>query len=160
MTVQVVIQKGNTDFVFESLETNCDQDYVEYFHKVPNSTMVYTFRVVKAISAFTIDIVVKVVKTQRVFYKTENIRGCDFLKNPLLFKMFGETYKKLVVNGSYFKCPITPKIYYLKNDATISIIPTLHPPGRFQLSMRVKIAQSSHPFAMEMLWKYRIMRIK
>ncbi|XP_016979436.1 uncharacterized protein LOC108044803 [Drosophila rhopaloa] len=156
----MVFKNGNIQFILESLETYCDHDYVEYFRKVPNTKLLYTFRVVKLASAFTIDITVKVIKTKRIFYKMENIAGCEFLNNPLLFKVFGETYKHLVVNGSYFKCPIKPKVYYLKNEATVSLIPSIHPPGRFQLSMRVKMAESRRPFVMEMLWKYKIVRIK
>jgi len=156
----MIFKKGNIEFILESLETSCDHDYVEYFRKVPNTKLLYTFRVVKLAPAFTIDITVKVLKTQRIFYKMEDIKGCDFLNNPVLFKVFGETYKHLVVNGSYFKCPIKPKVYYLKNEGSVSLIPGIHPPGRFQLSMRVKMAESRHPFVMEMLWKYKIVRIK
>jgi len=156
----LVFQKGNIEFILESLETNCDHDYVEYFQKVPNTKLLYTFRVVKLAPAFTINITMKVLKTQRVLYKMEDIKGCDFLNNPVLFKVFGETYKHLVVNGSYFKCPIKPKVYYLKNEGTVSMIPTVHPPGRFQLTTRIKMAESRQPFVMEMLWKYKIVRIK
>jgi len=133
---------------------------VEYFHKVSNTTFLYTFRVVKVVSAFNIDVVLRVVKTQRVFYKAENMWGCHLLKNPLLFKFFGKYYEHLVVNGSYFKCPIEPKIYYLKNEPSLSMFPTIHLPGHFQLSMRIKIPNSSHPFIMETLWKYNVVRIK
>ncbi|XP_016946388.1 uncharacterized protein LOC108022054 [Drosophila biarmipes] len=156
----IILHRGNTEFIFGSLEADCDHDYVEYFHKVPNTTFLHTFRVTKLISSFNIDVVVKVVKTQRVFYKSENIRGCDLLKNPLLFKNFGKSYKHLVVNGSFFKCPIEPKVYYLKNEPSMSTFPTVHPTGHFQLTMRLKIPNSPHPFAMKTLWIYNIVRIK
>nr|XP_044248738.1 uncharacterized protein LOC108063433 [Drosophila takahashii] len=156
----IVFQKGNIQFVLESLETNCDHDYVEYFHKVPGSKLLYSFRVVKLAPAFTINITMKVVKTQRIFYSVENIKGCDFLNNPVLFKMFGETYKRLVVNGSYFKCPIKPKVYLIKNDGLMTMVPSIHPPESFQLSVRIRMGESRQPFVMEMLWKYKIVRIK
>ncbi|KAH8331727.1 hypothetical protein KR074_010394, partial [Drosophila pseudoananassae] len=155
----LVFQKGNLKFIIESLDTRCDHDYVEYFHKVANSGLLYTFRVVKLASAFTIDIVSKVTKTQRIMYKMVNISGCEFLNNPILNKAFDVAYKSLVVNGSFFKCPIKPKVYFLKNEATLSLFPSFHPPGRFQLSMRVKMRESRAPFVMEMLWKYKIVRI-
>ncbi|KAH8367197.1 hypothetical protein KR084_007831 [Drosophila pseudotakahashii] len=156
----MVFLKGNIKFTLESLETNCDHNFVEYFHKVPNTKLLYTFRVVKLAPAFTIDMNVKVLKTQRIMYKMENVKGCDFLNNPLLFKVFGETYKHLVVNGSYFKCPIKPKVYYIKNEGVVSMIPGIHPPGRFQLTTRIRMTESRHPFVMEMVWKYKIVRIK
>ncbi|KAH8400954.1 hypothetical protein KR009_002038, partial [Drosophila setifemur] len=155
-----VFRKGSLQFTLESLETSCDHDYVEYFRKVPNSVLLYTFRVVKLAPAFTIDIVVKVLKTQRLMYKMVNIDGCEFLNNPVLSKVLGATYRQLVVNGSFFKCPIKPKVYYLKNDITAALLSNFHPAGRFQLSMRVRMAESRKPYVMEMLWKYKIARIK
>ncbi|XP_017068629.1 uncharacterized protein LOC108106215, partial [Drosophila eugracilis] len=156
----VVFRKGNINIIFESLATDCDHEYVDYFYKVPNSSYLYTFRVVKQVSVFTIDVIIKMVKSKTIFYKAENIKGCDFLNNPLLFKLFGESYKHLVVNGSFFKCPIQPKVYYLKYEAAKTVVPRIHPPGHFQVSMRVKVAESSHPYVMEMLWKYKIRHIK
>ncbi|XP_044312584.1 uncharacterized protein LOC108044804 [Drosophila rhopaloa] len=156
----MVLKRGNTEYTLQSPETYCDHDYVEYFHKVPNKKQLYTFRVVKLAPAFTIDITTKVMKTQRVLYKMENIGGCEFLNNPLLFKALHETYNRLLVNGSYFKCPIKPKVYYLKSENTMSFLPSFHPPGQFQLSVRVKMAESRRPFVMEMLWKFKIVRIK
>ncbi|KAH8272801.1 hypothetical protein KR018_000063, partial [Drosophila ironensis] len=155
-----VFRKGAISFSIESLETTCDHDYVEYFRRVPNSGLLYTFRVAKTAPYFTIDIVVKVLKTQRIMYKMVNVNGCDFLNNPVLNKAFGAVYKQLVVNGSFFKCPIKPKVYYLKNEMSVELFPNFHPPGRFQLSMRVKMAESRGPYVMEMLWKYKIVRIK
>ncbi|XP_034654594.1 uncharacterized protein LOC117892454 [Drosophila subobscura] len=155
-----VFKKGNINFILESLETTCDHDYVEYFRKVPEAGLLYTFRVVRPANAFSIDITVKVLKTQRVLYRTANINGCEFLRNPLMSKVFGTVYKQLVVNGSFFKCPIPPKVYFLKNEATVAMFPTIHPPGHFQLSMRVKMSESRQPYVMEMLWKYKIVRNK
>ncbi|XP_017053585.1 uncharacterized protein LOC108096485 [Drosophila ficusphila] len=151
-----VFKRGGTEFIQEALETRCDHDYVEYFQKAPNSTSLYTFRVVKLAAKFTIDISVKVIKTQRIMYNMEKLNGCDFLNNPALAKTFAKSYNILVVNGSYFKCPIKPKVYYLKTDGIMQLMPNIHPPGRFQLSMRTKMAESRKPFVMEMLLKYQI----
>ncbi|KMY92779.1 LOW QUALITY PROTEIN: uncharacterized protein LOC27206420 [Drosophila simulans] len=156
----ISVQRGNAEYSLESLDTRCDHDFVEYFHRVPDSKILYTFRVVKLAPAFTISITIKVLKTHRIMYKIENFKGCEFLNNPVIFKMFGESYKTLVVNGSYFKCPIKPKVYYLKTDGIMSMIPGVHPFGRFQLSMRVKMKESRKPFVMEMLLNYTIVRIK
>ncbi|XP_041563270.1 uncharacterized protein LOC108150083 [Drosophila elegans] len=155
-----VVKKGNIEIVLESLETNCDHDYVEYFKRVSNSSLLYTFRVVKLAPTFTIDITMKVAKTRRILYKMEQIKGCEFLNNPVLFKVLSKTYEGLVVNGSYFKCPIKPKVYFLKHEGTIALFPSIHPPGRFQLSVRIKMSESRRPFVMEMLWKYKVLRIK
>ncbi|XP_002016482.2 uncharacterized protein LOC6590828 [Drosophila persimilis] len=156
----LVFRKGNMNFIMESLETFCDHDYVEYFRKVPDAGLLYTFRVARPAAAFSIDITGKVLKTQKVMYRTENINGCEFLRNPLMSKVFGIVYKHLVVNGTFFECPIKPNVYFLKNEGAMAVLPSFHPPGRFQLSMRVKMAESRQPFVMEMLWKYRIVRIK
>ncbi|KAH8237154.1 hypothetical protein KR038_005732, partial [Drosophila bunnanda] len=145
--------------IIESLQTSCDHDYVEYFKKVPNSSFLYTFGVVKLAAAFTIDITMEAQKTHKVLYKTENINGCAFLNNPLMSKVFDATYKSLVVNGSFFKCPIKPKVYYLQNKVLTPVVPSFHPAGRFQLTTRVKMSKSRHPFIMELLWKYKIVRL-
>ncbi|KAH8290725.1 hypothetical protein KR054_005248, partial [Drosophila jambulina] len=149
--------KGSSQITVESLQTSCDNNFVEYFKKVPNSAFLYTFRVVKLASAFTIDIIMKVRKTQKVMYKAENINGCAFLNNPMMSKAFNVAYRDLVVNGSFFKCPIKPKVYFLKNDMVS--VPGFHPAGRFELSIRVKMVESRHPFVMEMQWKYKVVRM-
>ncbi|XP_017053586.1 uncharacterized protein LOC108096486 [Drosophila ficusphila] len=156
----IVFQNGNTKFIQESFKTGCDHDFVEYFRKVPNSTSLHTFRVVKLAADFTIDITIKVMKTQRIMYKMEKFKGCDFLNNPMLTKIFGEAYNSLVVNGSHFKCPIKPNVYYIKTDKMLQMIPNIHPPGRFQLSVRIKMAENKKPFVMEILLRYQIVRIK
>ncbi|XP_016946387.1 uncharacterized protein LOC108022053 [Drosophila biarmipes] len=156
----VILQSGRTKFIFDSLETNCDHDYVEYFRKVPNTTFLFTFRVMKTIPTFNIDIVLSVLKTNRVLYKAEDIKGCDLVKNPRMFKNFGRSFTHLVVNGSYFKCPIEPRIYYLQNEPLMSMFPSVHLAGHFQLSMRLKIPNSYQPFVMESTWKYKISRVK
>ncbi|KAH8357085.1 hypothetical protein KR200_008445, partial [Drosophila serrata] len=148
----------NTRIIVESFQTSCDHDYVEYFKKVPNSDFLYHFRVVKLAAAFTIDITMKVQKTHKVLYKTENINGCAFLNNPLMSQVFAATYKSLVVNDSFFKCPIKPKVYYLQYKDIVPI-PGFHPAGRFQLTTRVKMSKSRHPFVMEVMWKYKVVRL-
>ncbi|XP_017053587.2 uncharacterized protein LOC108096489 [Drosophila ficusphila] len=152
--------KGNRKLIVESLETNCDHDYVEYFQKVTNSSQhIHTFRVTKLVSAFSIDVMEKVKKTHRIFYKTKISRGCDFINNPMPYKVFGESFKKMAVNGSFIKCPVKPKIYYINTEGPTSVIPSVHSPGSFQLRMRIKVPESSRPFAMEMLWKFKIVYV-
>ncbi|XP_017053590.1 uncharacterized protein LOC108096491 [Drosophila ficusphila] len=158
---RAVFFKDNRKLIVESLETNCDHDYVEYFQKATNSSQnIHTFRVTKLVSAFSIDVVEKVTKTQRLFYKTKISGGCDFINHPMLYKLLGESYRKMTVNGSFIKCPVKPQIYYLKTDGPSSITPRIHSPGRFQLTIRVKVPESSQPFALEMLWKYKIVFVK
>ncbi|KAH8254034.1 hypothetical protein KR032_008103, partial [Drosophila birchii] len=153
-----VYNQGNTQITVESLQTSSDHNFVEYFKKVPNSDYLYAFRVVKLAPAFTIDITMKVQKTHKVMYKAENINGCEFLNNPLMSKVFDAAYKQMVVNGSFFKCPIKPKVYYLKYEGMIPV-PGFHPAGRFQILIRVKMSESRHPFVMEMLLKYKVDRL-
>ncbi|XP_030571442.1 uncharacterized protein LOC115770344 [Drosophila novamexicana] len=38
--------RGKVKVLLESLQTNCDHDFVEYFHKSPVIETLYTFRVV------------------------------------------------------------------------------------------------------------------
>ncbi|XP_017860798.1 PREDICTED: uncharacterized protein LOC108612427 [Drosophila arizonae] len=142
--------------VIESVEINCDHDYVEYFKKVPNQDELYTFRVVKKAASFTINIELRSVKSQRVLYELKRVDGCQFLENQFYKKMFVESYNTLVVNNSFFKCPIAPKVYYLKNLTNALISPTFHPTGHYQAFVQIKMAESPSPFIMEILWKYKV----
>ncbi|KAH8357077.1 hypothetical protein KR200_001853, partial [Drosophila serrata] len=155
-----VIRRGGSNFVMENLITSCDHNYVDYFRKVPNTLNLYTFRVVKLASKFTIDIAVRVLKTKRVMYKVDNLDGCYFLTNPLMNRVFGSVYKKLIVNGTFFNCPIKPDVYYLRNEGSVEMLPSFHPPGKYQVTMRVKMHESPGPFVMEMLWIYSVVKIK
>ncbi|XP_017053588.1 uncharacterized protein LOC108096490 [Drosophila ficusphila] len=158
---RAVLFKGNKKIILESLETNCDHDYMEYFHKVPNSSQhIHTFRVTKLVSAFSIDLIEKVTKTQRLYYKTKINGGCDFINNPMLYKLFGESFQRMAVNSSLLRCPINPGVYYMRIDSPSSITPSIHSPGRFQFLVRTKATNSSQPFFLEMLWKYKIVYIK
>jgi len=133
----------------ESLLTSCDNNFVDYFRKVPNTVDIYTFRVVKLASAFTINIAVRVLKTKRVMYKVDNLDGCQFLMNPLMNRVFGSVYKRLIVNGTFFSCPIKPGVYYLRNEGSVDMLPSFHPPGRYQITMRIRMHESKAPFVME-----------
>ncbi|KPU76007.1 uncharacterized protein Dana_GF27602 [Drosophila ananassae] len=155
-----VSKRGGSKFILETIQTSCDHNFVEYFHKVPKTASLYTFRVVKLAPSFTIDIATRVQKTKRILYKVDNLDGCGFLKNPLLSRIFGPVYKRLVVNGSFFGCPIKPKVYFLKNEGTEAMLPAFQPPGRYQITMRVRMKESPDPFVMEMLWVYNVVRIK
>ncbi|XP_034142209.1 uncharacterized protein LOC117592477 [Drosophila guanche] len=154
----MVFRKGNAKFTLETLETSCDGNFVEYFHSVPNAVSLYTFRVVKLAPAFTIDIAVRVRKTKRVMYKVDNVDGCLFLRNPLMNRIFGSVYKRLIVNGSWFSCPIQPGIYFLKNEGSLEMLPSFHPTGRYQVTVQMKMPNSGGPFVMQMMWIYNIVR--
>ncbi|XP_039479321.1 uncharacterized protein LOC120443940 [Drosophila santomea] len=155
-----VFKRGGSKFIMESLVTSCDHKIVKYFQKVPDKLNIYTFRVVKLAKAFTIDFAVRVVKTKRVMYKIDNFDGCQFLMNPLLNRVFGTVYKRLVVNGSFFSCPIRPGVYYIRNEGSVAMLPAFQPPGRYQITMRVRMHESGDPFVMEMLWVYSVVRNK
>ncbi|XP_017053583.1 uncharacterized protein LOC108096483 [Drosophila ficusphila] len=154
-----VFKRGGSNFIMESVATSCDHDFVEYFRKVPGTKDIITFRVVKLAKAFTIDIAVRVLKTKRVMYRVDKIDGCQFLSNPLMNRVFGSVYKRLIVNGS-FSCPIKPAVYYIRNEGSVAMLPTFHPPGRYQITMRVRMHESRAPFVMEMLWIYNVVKIK
>lgn len=98
------------------------------------------------------------IKSQRIMYKINNLDGCQFVNNPLINKVLAGSYNTMIVNNSFFKCPIEPKVYYLKNMANAFMKPAFHPPGHYQLCVRVKMAQSTAPFVMQVLWKYRVVR--
>lgn len=147
-------------FVLDSVETECDHDFVEYFRPVPNQETLHTFRVVRLAPSFTVSVVMRAIKSQRIMYKLNNLDGCQFINNPLMNKILATTYNTLVVNNSFFKCPIQPKVYYLKNVAKAFIMPKFHPPGHYQLSVRLHMSQSAAPFVMEIVWKYKVMNIR
>lgn len=140
------------------METDCDHDFVEYFRKVPGQNVLHTFRVVKVAPSFTLSVIMSAIKSQRIMYKINNLDGCQFVNNPLINKVLAGSYNTMIVNNSFFKCPIEPKVYYLKNMANAFMKPAFHPPGHYQLCVRVKMAQSTAPFVMQVLWKYRVVR--
>ncbi|KAH8398121.1 hypothetical protein KR215_005803, partial [Drosophila sulfurigaster] len=151
--------RGKLRTSIESVETNCDQDFVEYFRQVPGSQL-YTFRVVKEAPTFTISITIKATKSQRVLYHLKKLEGCQFLNNPFVSKAFGHTYRMIVANKTFFRCPIRPKVYFLQNLRTAKVLQYMHPPGHYQQSMKVHMSISPSPFVMEVLWKYKVANIK
>jgi len=102
----------------------------------------------------------RVAKSQRVMYRIDNLDGCGFVNNPFMNKILASTYHKLLVNNTFFKCPIYPKVYYLKNVGKALIMPTIHPIGHYQLTMRVHMSQSPAPFVMEIVWKYKVINMQ
>lgn len=150
----------NRKFVMESVQTNCDHDFVEYFKKVPNQKFLYTFRVVKPVKTFTISVVLRAVRSQRIMYKFNKLSGCQYLKKQIRNKFLTQMYQALVVNHSLFECPINPSVYFLKNMIDTKIVPHGHPFGYYQISIRVEMPQSQNPFVMEILSKYYIVPLK
>ncbi|KAH8369812.1 hypothetical protein KR093_001024, partial [Drosophila rubida] len=144
--------------IIEALETNCDHDFVEYFHQV-NDSEVYTFRVVKEDASFTIGITIKALKSQRIMYQMKKLEGCQFLNNPFISRAFGRTYSMIVVNKTIFSCPIKPKVYFLQNMRRAKALQYFHPPGRYHLSIRMKMSASQAPFVMEVVWKYKVINV-
>ncbi|KAH8371086.1 hypothetical protein KR093_006188, partial [Drosophila rubida] len=153
-----VIVRGKVRVILESLETESDHDFVEYFRPVSNSSTLHTFRVVKLASSFSLSIVMRAIKSQRVMYKISNMDGCVFVNNPMINKALAPTYQTLVVNNTFFKCPIQPKVYFLKNVSKAFIVPAMHPVGRYQLTVSVKMSQSPAPFVMQVVWKYKVLK--
>ncbi|KAH8302481.1 hypothetical protein KR044_007325, partial [Drosophila immigrans] len=139
----------------ESVETNCDHDFVEYFRQEPNSGF-HVFRVVKAVNSFTIGIMIRAFTSKRIMYQLNHLNGCQFLNNPFISQAMNHTYRTIIANNSVFRCPIPPKVYFLQNLRKAKVFRNFHPPGRYQLSMRVKTPTSSSPFVMEVLWKYNV----
>ncbi|XP_017053584.1 uncharacterized protein LOC108096484 [Drosophila ficusphila] len=156
---QQVFKRGGSNFILEKLVTSCDRNFVEYFRKVPGREDIITFRVVKLAKTFTIDLAVRVMKTKRIMFKVDNFDGCKFLSNPLMNRAFGSVYKRFLLNGS-FSCPIKPGVYYLRNEGSELLLPVFQPPGRYQITTRIRMRESRDPFVMEMLWIYNVVRIK
>ncbi|XP_034481318.1 uncharacterized protein LOC117786993 [Drosophila innubila] len=151
---------GKVKVVLESVDTDCDHDFVEYFHPVPNQETLHTFRVVRLAPSFTLNIVMRAIKSQRIMYKINNLDGCQFVNNPFMNKVLASTYNTLIVNNSFFKCPIQPKVYYLKNVGKAFMMPTFHPLGQYQLTMGLHMSQSRAPFVMQIVWKYKVLNIR
>lgn len=91
-------------------------------------------------------------------YKINNMDGCQFVNNPLINKVLAGSYNNMIVNKSFFKCPIEPKVYYLKNIENAFVKPLFHPLGHYQLCLRVKMPESPAPFVMQILWKYKVVK--
>ncbi|XP_060651640.1 uncharacterized protein LOC132788324 [Drosophila nasuta] len=157
IAMELVIVHGKIKVILESVETESDHDFVEYFRPVPQTTL-HTFRVVKLAPSFSLSIVMRAMKSQRIMYKIADLDGCQFVNNPLLNKALAPTYHTLVVNNSFFKCPIQPKVYFLKNVSKAFIVPTIHPLGHYQLTVQVRMSLSPAPFVMQVQWKYRVLK--
>ncbi|XP_062132105.1 uncharacterized protein LOC133842848 isoform X1 [Drosophila sulfurigaster albostrigata] len=154
----IVNVRGKVKTIIESVETDCDHDYVEYFDIVPNKILLFTFRVAKVAPSFNLTITTRSAKTKRVMYKI-TVDGCPFLSNPIINKVLGSTYRKILVNTT-FKCPIPPKVYFMKNVAALFAMPAFHPAGQFQMNARVRMPQTNAPFVMDINWKYSIEHLK
>lgn len=150
--------RGKVKTIIESVQTRCDHDFVEFFDKVPHNDFLYTFRVAKLAPSFFINITLRAVKTQRVMYKI-SLEGCAFLNNPIMNKVLGSTYRKVLVNTT-FKCPIQPRVYFMRSPSAVYIMPSFHPGGKFHMNARIKMSQSPAPFVMEIEWIYSIIHLK
>ncbi|XP_017860795.1 PREDICTED: uncharacterized protein LOC108612425 [Drosophila arizonae] len=150
----------NRKFVIQSVQTNSDNDFVEYFRKVPNERFLYTFRVVKPATSFTISITLSTVKSKRIMYKIDKLNGCQFLKNQMMNKFLSQIYRALVVNNTLFECPIRANVYFLRNLINPKIMPHFHPLGYYQLSIRIEMPENRKPLIMEILSKYFVLAIK
>ncbi|KAH8369955.1 hypothetical protein KR093_001575 [Drosophila rubida] len=151
---------GKTKFIMESVQTYCDHDFVEYFRNVPGSAMLYTFRVAKLAPTFSISVIIRALTSQRLMYQMNNLDGCLFLNNPLISKALRHTYQAIVANKTVFRCPIEPKVYFLKNMARAKFINRLHPYGRYQVNVRIHMPLSPASFVMEVIWKYNVVHFK
>lgn len=146
--------------LLESLQTNCDHDFVEYFHKSPVIETLYTFRVVKPAPTFSISIILRAVASHRIMYRLKNLDGCQFISNPIMNKVFAQVFNAIIVNNTINGCPILPKVYFLKNMADPKVIPTFHPIGRYQTNVRIHMSQSPGPYVMEVIWRYNVVNVK
>ncbi|KAH8303064.1 hypothetical protein KR044_004015, partial [Drosophila immigrans] len=156
-----VLRRGNLQLTMESLETSSDRlQFVEYFEHVPGTENLLRFKVIKAATKFNVGINLRPVKSHNYIYKLNKLDGCQFVNSPVANKVFGSIYRNLIVNRSYFHCPITPGVYYLRNFLTANLMPVYHPAGHFQLTVNVSSPFSSAPYIMRMVWIYRISFIK
>ncbi|EDV96959.1 uncharacterized protein LOC6557677 [Drosophila grimshawi] len=144
--------------VMESLETKCDHDVIEYFHKLPNNSSVYTFRVLKTAPIFFIDINMRSIRSQQIMYKLNHFDGCSFLKNPLISKVMAYPLKVMIVNNTISVCPIVAKVYYLQNMNSRTIAP-FHPAGRYQITVRISVPRKHVPI-MEIIMRYNVSYLK
>ncbi|XP_060657888.1 uncharacterized protein LOC132792498 isoform X2 [Drosophila nasuta] len=131
----IVNVRGKVKTIIESVETDCDHDYVEYFDIVPNKILLFTFRVAKVAPSFNLTITTRSAKTKRVMYKI-TVDGCPFLSNPIINKVLGSTYPALFA------------------------MPVFHPAGQFQMNARIRMPQTNAPFVMDINWKYSIEHLK
>ncbi|KAH8406293.1 hypothetical protein KR215_010660, partial [Drosophila sulfurigaster] len=156
-----VLKRGNMQLTMESLQTSSDRvQFVEYFEPVPGSDKLIRFKVIKTATKFNVGIKIRAVKSQTFMYSLDKLDGCTFLNSPVANKVFGNFYRHLFVNNSFFRCPIKPGIYYLKNFLTVNLIPAHHPAGHFQLTVSVSSPFSSAAYIMRMVWTYRISFVK
>lgn len=152
--------KNNLKLTIKSIVLNCDDDFVQECQQVPGNLHVFSFKPTRQVDSFFLDIQVKSQTTERILFDLKYKNACRFLNNPFINNVFSRIYNDIVVNNSYFKCPIKPGIYYLSNKVTPNVISFLHPAGRYRLTVRINTSQSEMPFIMEIVCNYNIVAVK
>ncbi|KAH8369539.1 hypothetical protein KR093_000069, partial [Drosophila rubida] len=160
-SVWQVVQRGKLQLTLESLETSADRvQFVEYFEHVPGTANLLRFKVIKTATTFNVGIYLRALKSHSYIYRLDKLDGCHFVNTPIANQVFRKFYRNLVVNNSFFHCPIRTGTYYLRNLLTASLMPSFHPAGHFQLTVNVSSPFSSASYIMRMVWTYRISFLK
>ncbi|KAH8272817.1 hypothetical protein KR018_000709, partial [Drosophila ironensis] len=136
-------------------ELSYNKEFVEYFGTAPGESHILMVNLTRSVKDVFMDSRVDNEDSKRVAYKVQNFFLCNFLNNRLVSKLYSFYYEEFVGNGTVFKCPIRPGIYYLKNSLSAQIVPSFHPTGKFRLTVRLKSEKSAN-FSAELIWRYRV----
>ncbi|KAH8367151.1 hypothetical protein KR084_004646, partial [Drosophila pseudotakahashii] len=146
-----------TKAVILGMELKYNITFVEYFGSVPGESQMLMINSTKLAKKLFMDNRIENEGTNRTVYNIKNFPVCNFLNNRLLSKIYSMLYEEFVGNSTVFKCPIQPGVYYLRNNLREIDVPLFHPPGKFRLTVRLK-AEPEGSFALEITWRYRVIR--
>lgn len=74
-------------------------------------------------------------------------------------KFFSQYYNAFIVNGSYFHCPLKPKMYYVNNQFKFKLS-LQHPVGKFGITVRMNVPKNRSPYILQVLCNYTVSAIR
>jgi len=140
------------------MELKYNRSYVEYFGLAPGESQMLMINVTKVVKTAFMDNRIENEATNRTVFNIKNFAVCNFLNNRLLPKLYSAFYEELVGNFTAFKCPISPGVYYLKNNIREVVVPFFHPPGKFRLIVLLK-TEIEGSSVVELFWRYRVISL-
>lgn len=143
----------------DSFHANYGSHHVKYFRKTSPESNIYEFEIIKPVSKFYIDAYVKSNSKNKEVYNIKNMDGCIFMSNPLVNRLFHNFYKSLLVNKTFYSCPMKIGTYFIRNEFSKNIMSPIHPRGNFTLNVQLK-NNTNNGVLLDLNWSYRLVKVK
>ncbi|XP_061389871.1 uncharacterized protein LOC133325058 [Musca vetustissima] len=143
-------------FILEDFESSIDSEYFKEFRLISPEENIYNCEIGKEVREFYIDVIINQLNMKRELYRMNNMKGCIFLADTLLNRVFHGFYENLLVNRTQsIKCPLRRGSYLIRNAINKAALPQFHPKGNFSLILRLK-ANTMDWIMLELTWLYRL----